>query len=40
MSKIIGAVEIGTSSAKALVGEVGETGQLVLWEWLPARMKV
>ena len=26
MSKIIGAVEIGTSSAKALVGEVGETG--------------
>ena len=28
MSKIIGAVEIGTSSAKALVGEVGETGAL------------
>ena len=28
MSKIIGAVEIGTSSAKALVGEVGETGTL------------
>ena len=28
MSKIIGAVEIGTSSAKALVGEVGESGSL------------
>ena len=28
MSKIIGAVEIGTSSAKALVGEVGENGSL------------
>tara|TARA_B100000242_G_scaffold223403_1_gene164176 strand:- start:1888 stop:3096 length:1209 start_codon:yes stop_codon:yes gene_type:complete len=28
MSKIIGAVEIGTSQAKALVGEVGEDGSL------------
>ena len=28
MSKIIGAVEIGTSLAKALIGEVGETGSL------------
>ena len=28
MSKIIGAVEIGTSQAKALVGEVGEDGNL------------
>ncbi|MDA7757024.1 cell division protein FtsA [Opitutales bacterium] len=28
MSKIIGAVEIGTSTAKALVGEVGESGAL------------
>ena len=28
MSKIIGAVEIGTSRAKALIGEVGETGSL------------
>lgn len=28
MSKIIGAVEIGTSQAKALIGEVGEQGNL------------
>ena len=28
MSKIIGAVEIGTSKAKALVGEVTENGKL------------
>ena len=28
MSKIIGAVEIGTSQAKALIGEVGENGSL------------
>ena len=28
MSKIIGAVEIGTSKAKALVGEVTENGSL------------
>ena len=28
MSKIIGAVEIGTSQAKALIGEVGEQGAL------------
>ena len=28
MSKIIGAVEIGTSKAKALIGEVAENGSL------------
>ena len=28
MKRIIGAVEIGTSKAKALVGEVGENGNL------------
>ena len=28
MSKIIGAVEIGTSQAKALIGEVGDAGSL------------
>ena len=39
MSKIIGAVEIGTSQAKALIGEVGDAGSLSIVAWPLAEMK-
>ena len=39
MSKIIGAVEIGTSSAKALVGEVRENGALSIVGMAVRQMK-